>query len=310
MAIVLDYSAGNPGGAAVAAEPGVVGVVRYGGTPGRRKNITPAEYRDMDAHGLGVATVYENRAGDALTGRAGGAQAATNWWSDMISIGFPAHRPGYFAVDQDVTAAQLPGVGDYFAGVNIVLGVDRTGAYGERDVIEFLFDHKLITHGWQTVAWSHGQRSKRACLYQRAAQIFVGGIQCDVNDVLAPDWGQHNYQQEDDVSWSESFPVPDGPHAGMKYSAWEYQVWTNFYASQIPQVQAMLATVLAHQQEGLDAGDVLAQLDTSVRAGTADALNKTILPAIERIEAALAADDASEARAIVTELSQRLRPAA
>jgi hypothetical protein len=76
------------------------------------------------------------------------------------------------------------------------------------------------------------------------------------------------------------------------------------------QILPMLAQIIAGQQDDLDAEAVLARVDTAVRESTATAINTTILPAIARIEAALAADDASEAKAIVAELGERLRSAA
>jgi hypothetical protein len=75
-------------------------------------------------------------------------------------------------------------------------------------------------------------------------------------------------------------------------------------------LEGLLVQVLANQKDDLDTPTVLAQLDASVKAATTEALSSTILPAIQRIEAALAADDSVEAAAIVTELSNRLRSVA
>src|SRR4051812_42343473 len=49
---------------------------------------------------------------------------------------------------------------------------------------------------WQTKAWSHGEREPAAVLYQSVVVtpsdpgVVVGGISLDVDDVLAPDFGQ------------------------------------------------------------------------------------------------------------------------
>jgi hypothetical protein len=186
----LDYSAGRPSGKAV-ADAGHDGVIRYAGTAGRRKNITAAEFADMDRNGRGVALVYENAAGDALRGRAAGSSSARAIVADAASIGFPASRPMYFAVDQDITD-QMAAVTEYFRGINDVLGVARTGAYGEADVIDALFAAGVISYGWQCAAWSHGRKAKKYQLYQRIAKTYVGGIESD--DINAADWGQHNYR--------------------------------------------------------------------------------------------------------------------
>ncbi|MEA5366111.1 DUF1906 domain-containing protein [Amycolatopsis sp., V23-08] len=195
MPTALDYSQGRPTGAAVKAAQHV-GVVRYAGTPGRTKNITRAEYLDMDRQGVGVALVFEDAAGDALKGRPRGVTAAQAIVADAAAVGFPASRPLYFAVDQDITG-QMGTVLEYFRGIGSVLGGRPAGVYGEADVLDAVLDAGLARFGWQTVAWSRGRTAKTRHLYQRAGQIYVGGIQVDVNDVLAADWGQHNAQEED-----------------------------------------------------------------------------------------------------------------
>jgi hypothetical protein len=193
MATALDYSGGRPTGQAV-ADAQHVGVVRYIGTPGRGKNLTRAEFLDMDARGRGVATVYENHAADAAGGYAAGQTAARTARADADRIGLPSDQPIYFAVDSDqVTEAQFGAVAAYLDGAASIIGWAQVGVYGEYDVIEMAVGpHARL--GWQTAAWSKGKRSAKAALYQRLGQIFVGGIECDVNDVQAADWGQHNHQ--------------------------------------------------------------------------------------------------------------------
>jgi len=197
MATALDYSAGRPAASTIKAA-GHVGVIRYVGTPGRTKNITKAEYQDLIRSGISVALVYENRAGDAGGGFAAGVTAARAARADANSVGFPADRPIHFAVDSDqVTDAQFRAVSAYLDGAASVLGgLTRVGVYGEFDVIE----RNVGSHakyGWQTVAWSGGRISSKAVLFQRLGQIYVGGIQVDVNSILAADWGQHNAEEID-----------------------------------------------------------------------------------------------------------------
>ncbi len=193
MPTALDYSGGRPTGKAV-SDAEHVGVVRYIGTPGRAKNLTRAEFLDMDARGRGVAAVYENHAGDAGGGYAAGQAAARAARADADKIGLPSNQPIYFAVDSDqVTKAQFDAVAAYLDGAASVIGWAQVGVYGEYDVIEMAVGpHARL--GWQTAAWSKGKQSAKAALYQRLGQIYVGGIQCDVNDVRADDWGQHNHQ--------------------------------------------------------------------------------------------------------------------
>lgn len=197
MATALDYSAGRPSASAVLAA-GHAGVIRYIGTPGRTKNITKAEYQDMTSRGVGVALVYENHAGDAGGGFSAGVTAARNARADANSIGFPGSRPIYFAVDSDqVSPANFAAVSAYLDGAASILGDRaRVGVYGEYDVIEKNVGSHAA-YGWQTAAWSGGKRSSKAAIFQRLGQTYVGGIQVDINDILASDWGQHSASEGD-----------------------------------------------------------------------------------------------------------------
>jgi hypothetical protein len=218
MPTALDYSQGRPSGAAVHAA-GHAGVVRYIGTPGRTKNLTRAEYQDMDRNGIGVAVVYENHAGDAGGGWGAGVTAAQLARADADVVGFPRSRPIYFAVDSDqVTSANFAAVSSYLDGAASVLGSDHVGVYGEFDVIE----KNVGSHarfGWQTAAWSGGRRSGKAALFQRIGTAIVGGIACDINDILATDWGQHNAQEND-------MPLTDADAQLVARHIWYDPIWS------------------------------------------------------------------------------------
>jgi glycoside hydrolase-like protein len=199
----LDYSAGVPKAAAVKAA-GFDFVIRYTGTPGRRKNITPGEYRDMTANGIGVALVFENRAGDALAGRAAGARNARGALDDARSFGWPDDRPIYMAVDQDITTeSQMRTVVEYLRGAGDVLGVDRVGVYGEADVVDRAQRDNVARWFWQTKAWSRKRLSPHAHVVQQTETVRVDGVECDVNTTDRPDIGQHPRPQENDVQPDE-----------------------------------------------------------------------------------------------------------
>ncbi|HEY2442032.1 MAG TPA: LysM domain-containing protein, partial [Streptosporangiaceae bacterium] len=73
-------------------------------------------------------------------------------------------------------------IGEYFRGCNATLGSHLTGAYGGYWVIKRLFEANLISFGWQTVAWSGGQRYPRAVLYQTGFHGSYDVNLCDVSD--------------------------------------------------------------------------------------------------------------------------------
>lgn len=70
-------------------------------------------------------------------------------------------------------------------GAASVVGHARTGGYGGYATIKWLFDQGLITWGWQTYAWSSGNRDPRAQLYQRLNTATI-----DYDVAYAADYGQ------------------------------------------------------------------------------------------------------------------------
>lgn len=196
MSQVLDYSAGFPGAQAI-KDAGYPGAMRYIGFPDRPKCATSEELRDFTAHDIGMGLVFEDDSGDWRGGRKAGATAGQLASLHAFDIGFPRGRPIYFAVDQDVVrTGDFETMLDYLRGANSVLGAELTGVYGEADVIDRARDAGVASCFWQTQAWSKGRRTK-ANLFQHVGTVRVGGVACDVNDVLADDWGQHNYKGGD-----------------------------------------------------------------------------------------------------------------
>jgi hypothetical protein len=62
-------------------------------------------------------------------------------------------------------------------------------------VLDRARDAGVASWFWQTAAWSRGRRTT-AHLFQHVGTVNVGGIACDINDVLSDDWGQHNAEED------------------------------------------------------------------------------------------------------------------
>lgn len=251
MSQVLDYSAGFPGALAIAKPRDAqgrqvyVGAARYIGFPERKKCTTRAELEDFSRNGLGMALIYEDTATDWRSGYDRGLSAGKRARDHANSIGFPAGRPIYMAVDQDVVSSgEFNVMLDYLRGASGPLGgTHLTGAYGEADVIDRVRNEGVAAWYWQTVAWSHGRRTY-AHLFQHLGTVNVGGIGCDINDVLVSDWGQHN-ALEDDVSWNDpiEFTNPDTGEV-TRFTAAQRVAWTNYYAGRIAvQLDALAGTL-------------------------------------------------------------------
>jgi hypothetical protein len=181
----VDYSDGDPGGAALAAA-GMSFAARYL-SHNAGKNLTRAEADDLAAHGVSCVVVWETMAQRAGAGRAAGMADAKEAAAQATARGMPSGRPIYFAVDYDATPSAVVA---YFQGVASVLGLARTGVYGGYKVVDYLLDHKLATWAWQTVAWSGGRWDPRAVIRQYASTIRINGVSCDHDTAYAADYGQ------------------------------------------------------------------------------------------------------------------------
>jgi len=184
----VDYSAAPPGGAAIAAA-GYRFAARYlSNSPS--KNIDEAEAADLRSNGIDVVVVWETTAMRALDGQAAGSQDAAAAREQADALGFPADAPIYFAVDFDASEAQQAPIDAYLSAAGSVLGADLVGVYGGFYVVERCFENGTATFGWQTGAWSGGQVSDQAHIYQRIGQVTVGGTECDVDEALQDNFGQ------------------------------------------------------------------------------------------------------------------------
>jgi Domain of unknown function (DUF1906) len=191
---------------------GYAGVVNYVSEcrPGANFAAKPLtrDYADaLRAAGLHIVSNFQygkpnwpGAPSDYTRGHDGGVADAQAAQALHAAAGGPGSAPIFFSVDDDIDANTWNGPGvDWFRGINSVLGVQRTGVYGDARVCGWAIRDGVIgnsTSGgyrwaWQTIAWSHGQREPAAVLYQSVVNgPLLGGISIDIDDVLAADYGQ------------------------------------------------------------------------------------------------------------------------
>lgn len=197
---------------------GYSGVVNYvslsrPGSSFGAKPITRPYAESLTAAGLVIVSNYQygkpggTAPSDFTRGLAGGVADARTAWQLHTAAGGGQSAPIFFSVDDDIdrntwNTLALP----WFRGINSVIGVQRTGVYGGIDVCQWAAADGVVgsssTPGhrwlWQTRAWSGNRIEPTAVLYQRVVSTasnpgpLVGGIEVDVNDVLAGDCGQWN----------------------------------------------------------------------------------------------------------------------
>ena len=197
---------------------GYAGVVNYvslsrPGSSFGAKPITLPYARSLAAAGLVIVSNYQygkpggTAPSDFTRGYAGGVADARTAWQLHTAAGGGQSAPVFFTIDEDISRDTWNSVAlQWFRGINSVLGVQRTGVYGGIDVCQWAAADGVIgrssTPGrvwaWQTKAWSGTRVHPNAVLYQRVVATasnpgpLVGGLEVDVNDVLAPDVGQWN----------------------------------------------------------------------------------------------------------------------
>lgn len=201
----VDYSWARPSPAWLRSQ-GYTFAARYVSYSTSGKNITRDEADALIAAGLDVVLVWEQTPAAALNGYGQGASDARAAQQQALDAGAPPDRPLYFAVDFDASAAEQGALNAYFDGVASVIGRNRTGAYGGYYVIQRLFDAGKIAWGWQTYAWSYGHWDPRAQV--RQVQNGLAGGQMDLDQAIAPDFGQWGHGVPSDGPPPAAPPVP------------------------------------------------------------------------------------------------------
>ncbi|WP_297847641.1 DUF1906 domain-containing protein [Mycobacterium sp.] len=197
---------------------GYSGVINYvslsrPGSSMGAKPITRPYAEQLTAAGLMIVSNYQygkpggTAPSDFRRGFEGGVADARTAWKLHTAAGGGQSAPIFFSIDEDINHDTWNNLAlKWFRGINSVLGVQRTGVYGGIDVCRWAAADGVIgssrTPGhrwaWQTRSWSRGQVEPTAVLYQRVVSTasnpgpVVGGLEVDVNNVLAQDCGQWN----------------------------------------------------------------------------------------------------------------------
>ncbi len=183
--------------------------------PGATFDFKPVtrEFTDgIRALGLRVVSCYQygkpgwpNSPSDFTRGFDGGVADAQTALRLHGAAGGPDSAPIFFSVDEPLTAETWKNLAvQWFRGINSVLGVARTGIYGGVHELGWAIADGVVGHSstpgfrwaWQTKAWSGGQLEPAAVLFQREVVTatdpgaVIDGVHVDVDDVLAPDFGQ------------------------------------------------------------------------------------------------------------------------
>ena len=224
---LIDFSAELIEPSAIKAA-GYVGVIGYfsDSRPGAHFGAKPLrrEYCDsLRAAGLEIVTNYQFGKGDTsdwLGGFDAGRRHAEIALRFHTEAGGPDGRPLYAPVDANPTLTQWNElIAPFLRGWASVVGLDRTGMYGNARSIDWALEDGVARWFWQH-NWS-GDPSingdhPAAHLHQiEIDQRKVSGVGVDVNTVLKSDYGQ----------WSRQETQPGG-NIMAKPSYTEKQMWS------------------------------------------------------------------------------------
>jgi hypothetical protein len=182
----VDFAWGGPSVAALKANGKrfAVGYFSYD----LSKNWQPWQARAYRAAGIATVGVFESSQFRPLQGCAAGKQDAQTAKQQEAQVGM-AGAPVYSAVDFD-TSGQEWRIRPYFVCWQQEMTPSLSGAYGGISTIRYLFNQRLIRWGWQAYAWSAGQWDSRAQLQQYLNDVFIGGVDTDLDRATAKDYGQ------------------------------------------------------------------------------------------------------------------------
>lgn len=215
LGTVIDYAAGVPDGNTI-KEAGHLGSVRYVSQrrPGAEwmlgKPVTLEETKDQAANGLKVASIYQfgkEETADWKQGAAGAAVHAPQAIQLHAAAGGPKGRPIYVAIDDNPSWEEYDNqIRPYLKAFDEILKSQgyTMGVYANYGTIDWAIQDGLGSYFWQHDWGSNGQIHPRVTLHQVAGETEnLDGIEVDVNDVYAEDWGQWTPGQADT-------PAPSG----------------------------------------------------------------------------------------------------
>jgi Domain of unknown function (DUF1906)/D-alanyl-D-alanine carboxypeptidase len=181
--------------------------IRYLCDPPTAKNLTRAEAERLSAGGIDLVCVYQSGRSFMLGGAAAGRRDAEAAAGQATRCGMPDGRPIYFALDIDpraLTGGQWAAIDGYLTAATAILGRQWVGIYGGKLAIDRQLANGTARWGWQTISWSGGQWSPRACLQQYRHNLPLGSGIVDLDRATVDDFGQ----------WKVDLPMPNAQERG------------------------------------------------------------------------------------------------
>lgn len=157
-------------------------VGRYLAQPGADKRLTAEEVKVISVAGLYIVSLFERYAKRACEGATPGTEDGAMALEQAKEVGQPVGSTIYFAVDYDAGLDDYDAIEAYLRAADQQIPGYELGVYGSYIVVEAMRLRGVTTKLMQTSAWSRGQRSEYASLYQYQNDIVVNRIGVDLDE--------------------------------------------------------------------------------------------------------------------------------
>lgn len=175
------------------------------------KRLTRKEAEAITAAGLRIISVFETSANRPAGGAANGQADGKAAYTEATMIGQPSGSAIYFAVDYDAQPKDYDAIASYLRAAEKEIPGYETGVYGSYEVVEAMRKRGAAKHFWQTYAWSRGQKSAHANLWQYKNGATVAGHSVDLNESYGNEggWNTNSYEAIPDSEVNPAMSAED-----------------------------------------------------------------------------------------------------
>ncbi len=166
--------------------------------------MTKAEAMLINEAGIDIVSVFETTDNRASGGRVAGLIDGALAVQVAQKVGQPKSSCIYAAVDVEVKPSQMASIIAYIQAFSEATPDYTTGVYGSYAVIEAVSAAGACSRFWQTKAWSYGNRSPAAHIYQydcgpKGLGLIQNGIGVDLNEGYGNEGAWNTLKEEEYV---------------------------------------------------------------------------------------------------------------
>jgi peptidoglycan hydrolase-like protein with peptidoglycan-binding domain len=188
------------------------------------KGLTAAEAAALEHAGIIIGPIWETTGTDFTAGYNAGLADGRSAAAALRGHEAPAGTVCWFAIDTDTSNTSATNA--YLRGAKDGTGSYIAQLYGSYGVVEAAAAAGLGSSHFQTYAWSRGQLSRHALVYQYQNGVMIGGISMDRDRTIqamagpwahpasAPEPAPTPPHPQPEPAGAPAFPYPAGHYLG------------------------------------------------------------------------------------------------